>query len=186
MELSSFTKHFILENAQGPELLNTRAVAVVNRVSNKLTGRDFNPRVTLDVPTQVDRLILQATSLENLCQCYVGWYVKTILYLTRTNTFIGVPFGSLPRFLSIRIIIIFFFLSLSNKSLLHKNNYVFVYMPSNCLEITSGIHVRIKNLTKREATHYVYQITDTVHRLGLDAHLFYLFYIFKIKNSYRS
>ncbi|CEG85003.1 Putative FKBP12-rapamycin complex-associated protein [Rhizopus microsporus] len=61
------------ENAQGPELLNSRAVAVVNRVSNKLTGRDFNPRVTLDVPTQVDRLILQATSLENLCQCYVGW-----------------------------------------------------------------------------------------------------------------
>lgn len=64
-----------IENAQGPELLNSRAVAVVNRVSNKLTGRDFNPRVTLDVPTQVDRLILQATSLENLCQCYVGWYV---------------------------------------------------------------------------------------------------------------
>jgi FKBP12-rapamycin complex-associated protein len=54
-------------------MLNTRAVAVVTRVSNKLTGRDFNPRVTLDVPTQVDKLIQQATSLENLCQCYVGW-----------------------------------------------------------------------------------------------------------------
>lgn len=62
-----------LENPQGPELLNSRAVAVVNRVSNKLTGRDFNPRVTLDVPTQVEKLIQQATSLENLCQCYVGW-----------------------------------------------------------------------------------------------------------------
>ncbi|KAI9272821.1 armadillo-type protein [Phascolomyces articulosus] len=61
------------ENAQGPEMLNTRAVAVVNRVSNKLTGRDFNPRDTLDVPTQVDKLIQQATSLENLCQCYIGW-----------------------------------------------------------------------------------------------------------------
>ncbi|CAO3647953.1 unnamed protein product [Mucor fragilis] len=61
------------ENPQGPELLNSRAVAVVNRVSNKLTGRDFNPRVTLDVPTQVEKLIQQATSLENLCQCYVGW-----------------------------------------------------------------------------------------------------------------
>ena len=56
-------------------MLNTRAVAVVNRVSNKLTGRDFNPRDTLDVPTQVDKLIQQATSLENLCQCYIGWYV---------------------------------------------------------------------------------------------------------------
>lgn len=63
------------ENPQGPELLNSRAVAVVTRVSNKLTGRDFNPRVTLDVPTQVEKLIQQATSLENLCQCYVGWYV---------------------------------------------------------------------------------------------------------------
>lgn len=61
------------ENAQGPETLNTRAVAVVTRVSNKLTGRDFNPRVTLDVQTQVDKLIQQATSLENLCQCYIGW-----------------------------------------------------------------------------------------------------------------
>ncbi|KAG0181763.1 phosphatidylinositol kinase- protein kinase tor1 [Apophysomyces sp. BC1034] len=61
------------ENPQGPEVLNTRAVAVVNRVSNKLTGRDFNPRVTLDVPTQVEKLIDQAMSLENLCQCYIGW-----------------------------------------------------------------------------------------------------------------
>ncbi|KAI8981018.1 armadillo-type protein [Pilobolus umbonatus] len=61
------------ENAQGPELLNTRAVGVVNRVSNKLTGRDFNARVTLDVSTQVEKLIQQAMSLENLCQCYVGW-----------------------------------------------------------------------------------------------------------------
>jgi FKBP12-rapamycin complex-associated protein len=63
----------IIENPQGPELLNSRAVAVVNRVSNKLTGRDFNPRETLIVKTQVDKLIHQATSLENLCQCYVGW-----------------------------------------------------------------------------------------------------------------
>jgi phosphatidylinositol kinase/protein kinase (PI-3 family) len=69
---------FNVENPQGPELLNSRAVAVVNRVSNKLTGRDFNPRVTLDVPTQVEKLIQQATSLENLCQCYVGWYVYYI------------------------------------------------------------------------------------------------------------
>lgn len=62
-----------LENAQGPEMRNSRAVNVVDRVSNKLTGRDFNPNVTLDVPTQVDKLIQQATSLENLCQCYIGW-----------------------------------------------------------------------------------------------------------------
>jgi FKBP12-rapamycin complex-associated protein len=29
----------------------------------------------LDVPTQVDKLIQQATSIENLCQCFIGWYV---------------------------------------------------------------------------------------------------------------
>jgi serine/threonine-protein kinase mTOR len=61
--------------AGAPEILNTRAVDVIHRVSNKLSGRDFLPTQTLDVPTQVDRLIQQATSLENLCQCYVGWYV---------------------------------------------------------------------------------------------------------------
>ena len=37
------------------------------------TGRDFNPDVVLSVPAQVDKLILQATSLENLCQCFSGW-----------------------------------------------------------------------------------------------------------------
>lgn len=56
-----------------PEVLNSRAVAVVNRVSNKLTGRDFKQTEVLDVPLQVERLIQQATSIENLCQCYVGW-----------------------------------------------------------------------------------------------------------------
>ncbi|KAI8593944.1 armadillo-type protein [Geranomyces variabilis] len=56
-----------------PEALNTRALTVINRVSNKLTGRDFKPNQTLDVRNQVQRLILQATSLENLCQCYIGW-----------------------------------------------------------------------------------------------------------------
>lgn len=56
-----------------PEVLNSKAVAVINRVSNKLTGRDFKPNQTLDVKTQVDKLILQATSLEHLCRCYIGW-----------------------------------------------------------------------------------------------------------------
>ena len=55
-----------------PEALNTRAVTVINRVSNKLTGRDFK-NTTLDVKLQVQKLILQATSKENLCQCYIGW-----------------------------------------------------------------------------------------------------------------
>ncbi|KAJ3215347.1 phosphatidylinositol kinase- protein kinase tor1 [Dinochytrium kinnereticum] len=56
-----------------PEGLNTRALSVISRVSNKLTGRDFKTTNPLDVSSQVQKLILQATSLENLCQCYIGW-----------------------------------------------------------------------------------------------------------------
>ncbi|KAI9341262.1 armadillo-type protein [Zopfochytrium polystomum] len=61
------------DQANRPEGLNARAVSVIERVSSKLTGRDFKNSVTLDVPHQVQRLILQATSMENLCQCFVGW-----------------------------------------------------------------------------------------------------------------
>ncbi|CAF4879166.1 unnamed protein product [Pieris macdunnoughi] len=55
--------------------LNKRALAIVNRVRDKLTGRDF-PHIddnSVSVQLQVDLLIQQATSNENLCQCYVGW-----------------------------------------------------------------------------------------------------------------
>ncbi|PPQ67890.1 hypothetical protein CVT26_007090, partial [Gymnopilus dilepis] len=55
------------------EVRNERALFVYNRVQNKITGRDFNPDVVLSVPMQVDKLIEQATSLENLCQCFSGW-----------------------------------------------------------------------------------------------------------------
>ncbi|TMW61633.1 hypothetical protein Poli38472_010696 [Pythium oligandrum] len=70
-----------LVNALGPEgtaapreALNERAVAVIRRVQAKLTGRDFEGEAEpLDVTAQVQRLITQATSHENLCQCYIGW-----------------------------------------------------------------------------------------------------------------
>ncbi|KAL5787993.1 hypothetical protein ACOSP7_004942 [Xanthoceras sorbifolium] len=81
------------------EVLNERAVVVMSRMSNKLTGRDFSscsPIPTssiqhavehstlisgdtrevdhgLSVKLQVQKLIIQATSPENLCQNYVGW-----------------------------------------------------------------------------------------------------------------
>ncbi|KAF5842964.1 FAT domain-containing protein, partial [Dunaliella salina] len=45
------------------EVLNSRAVAVMTRMSDKLMGRDYT----------VQRLIAQATSHENLCQSYIGW-----------------------------------------------------------------------------------------------------------------
>lgn len=56
-----------------PEALNKKALAIINRVRDKLTGRDFNVDVALPVPQQVNLLILHATCHENLCQCYVGW-----------------------------------------------------------------------------------------------------------------
>ncbi|KAK0607667.1 hypothetical protein LWI29_018339 [Acer saccharum] len=81
------------------EVLNERAVVVMSRMSNKLTGRDFSscspapsssiPHAVehstlisgdtrevehgLSVKLQVQKLIIQATSHENLCQNYVGW-----------------------------------------------------------------------------------------------------------------
>lgn len=42
-------------------------------------GRDFKPDEVLSVPAQVDKLIIQATSLENLCQCFSGWYALSYL-----------------------------------------------------------------------------------------------------------
>ncbi len=60
---------------EAQEVRNERALSVYSRVQNKLTGRDFDPDIPLSVPAQVDKLIIQATSLENLCQCFSGWCV---------------------------------------------------------------------------------------------------------------
>ncbi|KAF4323262.1 hypothetical protein BBO99_00001548 [Phytophthora kernoviae] len=54
--------------------LNEKALSVVERVKKKLAGRDFDDgSKVLTVDAQVDRLIHQATSHENLCQLYYGW-----------------------------------------------------------------------------------------------------------------
>lgn len=59
-----------------------RAVLVIRRINDKLTGLDFANRTpyarlanadALDVPEQVDRLIIQATANENLCLSFFGW-----------------------------------------------------------------------------------------------------------------
>lgn len=60
------------------EALNERALKVIRRVQNKLAGTDFHPPgedvgEPLDVQDQVQRLIAQATSSENLCQLFIGW-----------------------------------------------------------------------------------------------------------------
>lgn len=85
-----------LEGADAPQgELTEKAVAVIRRVMDKLTGMDFaepsgltlsgaiylvrsqvgqnHGPVALDVADQVDRLILQASSNENLCLCFFGW-----------------------------------------------------------------------------------------------------------------
>ncbi|ELP86268.1 serine/threonine protein kinase TOR1, putative [Entamoeba invadens IP1] len=51
--------------------INSKAGGVTKRVLDKLTGKDFGKEV--DVQTQVDKLIQQAMSHENLSQCYQGW-----------------------------------------------------------------------------------------------------------------
>lgn len=64
-------------NGNGPqdiaEAQNARAVEVLDRVAQKLTGRDFKPEEELSIEKQVNLLIMEATKLENLCQHYIGW-----------------------------------------------------------------------------------------------------------------
>ncbi|CAK7224906.1 phosphatidylinositol kinase-related protein kinase tor1 [Sporothrix bragantina] len=55
------------------ELQNARALEVLDRVQQKLTGRDFKNEEELEVDMQVNKLIGEATRLENLCQHYIGW-----------------------------------------------------------------------------------------------------------------
>ena len=55
------------------EVQNARAVEVLDRVAQKLTGRDYKPDDELNVTDQVNKLIIEATKLENLCQHYIGW-----------------------------------------------------------------------------------------------------------------
>ncbi|KAK9453987.1 armadillo-type protein [Dipodascopsis uninucleata] len=55
------------------ESRNARANVILKRISDKLTGNDFKYPKELDIPHQVDKLIQQATSVENLCQHYIGW-----------------------------------------------------------------------------------------------------------------
>jgi FKBP12-rapamycin complex-associated protein len=92
--------------ADAKEVQNARALQVLARVKEKLTGRDFGPNASsssfnngtnglgltgdfrsigsngsgtpelmggLQVGDQVDRLLRQATDVENLCQHYIGW-----------------------------------------------------------------------------------------------------------------
>lgn len=58
---------------QETEIQNERALEVLARVEQKLNGRDFKQNEELNVMDQVNKLINEATKLENLCQHYIGW-----------------------------------------------------------------------------------------------------------------
>ena len=62
-----------MEEEQELELRNARALLVLKRITDKLTGNDIARYENLDIPEQVDKLTKQAMSIENLCQHYVGW-----------------------------------------------------------------------------------------------------------------
>ena len=57
------------------EALNEKALKAIRRVQDKLTGTDFQSHDgdPLDVFDQVQRLIVEGTSVENLCQHFDGW-----------------------------------------------------------------------------------------------------------------
>ena len=53
--------------------LNSIAKIVLERIEHKLSGTDFSPDIVFDVKKQVERLINEAVSYENLAQSYLGW-----------------------------------------------------------------------------------------------------------------
>eukprot|EP00656_Telonema_subtile_P051269 TRINITY_DN6855_c0_g1_i1.p1 TRINITY_DN6855_c0_g1~~TRINITY_DN6855_c0_g1_i1.p1 ORF type:complete len:1752 (-),score=590.30 TRINITY_DN6855_c0_g1_i1:111-5366(-) len=67
---SSLNSH----NSVEEELRSTAQQDAIDRVRSKLTGKDFQPfNEVLDVPHQVNRLIEEATSHENLSKLFKGW-----------------------------------------------------------------------------------------------------------------
>ncbi|KAJ2439530.1 phosphatidylinositol kinase- protein kinase tor1, partial [Coemansia sp. RSA 2424] len=58
--------HDYIAEDDGWQAGNPKARAIVKRILDKLVGTDFDPNVQLDVPDQIERLIQQATSAENL------------------------------------------------------------------------------------------------------------------------
>jgi phosphatidylinositol kinase/protein kinase (PI-3 family) len=65
------------QNLATEDSLNEKALKVIRRVQDKLNGTDFDDRAEtgepLDVVSQVQRLVVQATSVENLSQLFIGW-----------------------------------------------------------------------------------------------------------------
>ncbi|XP_027910249.1 serine/threonine-protein kinase SMG1-like [Vigna unguiculata] len=52
---------------------NAYALSVLRRVEMKIDGRDISESREIDIAEQVDYLLKQATSVDNLCNMYEGW-----------------------------------------------------------------------------------------------------------------
>ncbi|KAJ2583664.1 phosphatidylinositol kinase- protein kinase tor1 [Coemansia sp. RSA 1836] len=52
---------------------NPKAIEIINRIRDKLAGADFGPGQNLGVAEQVEKLVEQATSLDNLAVLFPGW-----------------------------------------------------------------------------------------------------------------
>ena len=61
------------EKQQKGNIINNIALQAIIRIRSKLNGKDFNDKESLNYRDQVEKLIIQATSHENICQAYVGW-----------------------------------------------------------------------------------------------------------------
>ena len=61
------------DGVQEKEVQNARAMQVLGRIKEKLTGKDFKNEHELEITAQVEKLLSEATNLENLCQHYIGW-----------------------------------------------------------------------------------------------------------------
>ncbi|KAJ2779391.1 phosphatidylinositol kinase- protein kinase tor1 [Coemansia javaensis] len=71
---AKISRHADDRQSHHPQRLgDSKARAIVKRIHNKLVGTDFNPNVQLAVDEQVDKLIRQATSPDNLAVMYLGW-----------------------------------------------------------------------------------------------------------------
>jgi FKBP12-rapamycin complex-associated protein len=55
------------------EIVDEQAVTTINRIRAKLLGKDFKNKDPISVKFQVEKLIREAKSHENLCQSFEGW-----------------------------------------------------------------------------------------------------------------
>jgi FKBP12-rapamycin complex-associated protein len=72
--LSVFTYDPLRQWSVGNSGEKTEAMAIIDRIKDKLDGNDFPGVRQLTVEQQVERLVKEATAVENLCGMFKGWY----------------------------------------------------------------------------------------------------------------